>query len=200
VAGKYDLRSFNMKERNFDYFDLKGEVEAYLEKLHIDNYSFVSINSRDKELPAVSIYLDKKQSGTFYIVETEILKLFDIDIPVFVAEIDMNNVLESIPAVVRYSEIPRFPSVKRDLAFVVDNKINYEDIITLIKKTAGDKLKMLELFDVYEDPKLGNDKKSMAFRMEFYSKDRTMTDDEANELVDKVIGSLESKLGVTLRA
>ncbi|MGC8858979.1 MAG: phenylalanine--tRNA ligase subunit beta [Ignavibacteria bacterium] len=200
VAGKYDFRSFNTKGRNFDYFDLKGEVETYLEKLYINDYSFVSVNNEDKELVSAHIYLDKKESGSFYIVGGELLKLFDIDIPVFVAEIDMDNILESIPVGVRYSEIPRFPSVKRDLAFVVDNKINYEDIIILIKKVIGDNLKMLELFDVYEDPKFGKSKKSMAFRMEFYSKDKTLTDDEATELVEKVIRSLEDKLGITLRS
>lgn len=200
VAGKYDFRSFNTKERNFDYFDLKGEVETYLEKLHIADYSFVNVDDRrNNELASARIYLNKKESGFLYIVETELLKLFDIEIPVFVAEINMDNILESIPSRVRYSEISRFPSVKRDLAFVVDNNINYKDIIALIKKTIGDNLKTLELFDVYEDPKLGAGKKSMAFTMEFSSKDKTLTDEEATELVDKIIKSLKSNLGVTLR-
>lgn len=198
LAGKYDYRSFNTKERNFDYFDLKGEVETYLEKLHINDYSFVSINN-EKELASAGIYISNKESGTFYIVGPELLKLFDIDIPVFVAEINVDDILRSIPARVRYSEIPRFPSVKRDLAFVVDNKINYKDIITLIKKIAGDNLKTLELFDVYEDIKLGIGKKSMAFKMEFNSKDKTLTDDEVAELVAKIIKGLENKLGITLR-
>lgn len=198
LAGKYDYRSFNTKERNFDYFDLKGEVETYLEKLHINDYSFVSINN-EKELASAGIYINNKESGTFYIVGPELLKLFDIDIPVFVAELNVDDILRAIPARVRYSEIPRFPSVKRDLAFVVDNKINYKDIITLIKKIAGDNLKTLELFDVYEDIKLGVGKKSMAFKMEFNSKDKTLTDDEVTELVSKIIKGLENKLGITLR-
>lgn len=200
VAGKYDFRSFNTKERNFDYFDLKGEVEIYFEKLHINNYSFVNVNNGNQGLASASVYLNNEQSGSLYIVGVELLELFDIDIPVFVAEINMDNILKAIPVGVRYSEISRFPSVKRDLAFVVDNKINYKDIIVLIKKTAGDNLRELELFDVYEDPKLGGGKKSMAFTMEFYSKDKTLTDDEATELVEKIIKNLESKLGVTLRS
>ena len=103
----------------------------------------------------------------------------------------------SIP---KYQPIAVFPSVTRDLALVADRDTAAADIETAITKRAKSMLAGLELFDVYEGERIAADKKSLAYSLEFSARDRTLKDDEVNEVVEKILADLKAKLGVELRA
>ena len=117
----------------------------------------------------------------------------------FLCELDLDALLKEINRNIYYKEISRYPAVKRDLAFVINKNTAYNDIKEAIVKNGGEYLTGVRLFDVYTDKKLGDDKKSMAFSLNFSSNERTLTDDEINRQVDKIVKSLESGLGVSLR-
>jgi phenylalanyl-tRNA synthetase beta chain len=98
------------------------------------------------------------------------------------------------------SEISRFPSVRRDLAIVIDKSVNFKDIEAIAKSTEKKLLKHITLFDVYENEKqLGVDKKSYAVSFLFENVEKTLQDKEIDQIMDKVIQQLEGKTGALIR-
>ena len=100
----------------------------------------------------------------------------------------------------KYKEFSKFPSIKKDLAVVVDKDVTSEQIGTWIKKAAGSSLSNIDVFDVYTGKGIEENKKSIAYSLTFEKMDRTLTDEEINESLEKVVEVLEKKLGATLRA
>lgn len=99
----------------------------------------------------------------------------------------------------KYEEIPAFPAVARDLALVADRTVSAAQIEDAIRKRAKSLLSSLRLFDVYEGERIPAGKRSLAYQLRFSAPDRTLTDDEVNQLLNKIIGDLRAKLGVELR-
>ncbi len=100
----------------------------------------------------------------------------------------------------KVAEVPVFPAVTRDLALVADQSVAAADIEAAIAKRAKALLSGLKLFDVYEGEKVGAGKRSLAYKLKFSAPDRTLTDEEVNQMIEKILGDLNAKLGVTLRA
>ena len=99
----------------------------------------------------------------------------------------------------KYKEISKYPSVKKDLAFVVNKEINSKEIEMNIKKGAGSLLTNIEVFDVYEGKGIEDGKKSIAYSLTFERPDRTLTDEEINGAMDKIIDFVQKKNGAELR-
>jgi phenylalanyl-tRNA synthetase beta chain len=197
VSGMDDTVSFDVKDREFDLFDIKGEVDMFMSKFNIENYRLFYYNDADKG--KIGIHISDKNIGYLTKVSKDLLELFDIDANVFLCELDLDALLKEVNKNVYYKEISKFPSVIRDLAFVIDNNTAYADIKELITKNGGEYLSDIRVFDIYADKKLGEGKKSVAFSLNFSSNKRTLTDDEINKQIEKIVNNLESKLGVTLR-
>ena len=99
----------------------------------------------------------------------------------------------------KYKEISKFPNIKKDLSIVVDKKISAQEIGMKIKKLAGSLLESSEVFDVYTGTGIEEDKKSISFALTFGKGDRTLTDDEINEVMNKIIAGLEKDIKAELR-
>ena len=97
----------------------------------------------------------------------------------------------------KYKEISKYPSIEKDLAFIIDKNINAGEVATSIKKAGGRLLDSVEIFDIYRDVSEG--KKSMAYKMTFSDPTRTLSDEEVMEVFNKVISEVESKLDAKLR-
>jgi phenylalanyl-tRNA synthetase beta chain len=199
ICGKMDFRSFDAKEKNFDYFDVKGELEMFLSKLNLESLRIIYYNSSENEVNTTDLILNDKVIGNIYIVSEELLKLFDIDDDVFLVEIKIDEILKLTGESIKFKEISKFPSVKRDLALIINRQTRYSEIEEVIRSSGGAYLKDLSLFDIYSDERIGNGKKSMAFSLEFSSKEKTLTDEEVNKQIQKIIKTLEKKLEITLR-
>lgn len=197
ISGKSDDYGFDLKERYFDFFDIKGELDLFLYKLNIENYILNYYNN------AVQSYFEIEYNGnilgSLYIVSKDILETYDINIDVFIAELNLDILSDVSRCEVKYKEISKFPPVRRDIALVCDDVTNFTDIYKLIIKSGGDLLKSIKLFDVYKDRRFGNTRRSMTFTLEFSSMEKTLTDSEVNEKVNKVLADLKTKLGVELR-
>lgn len=100
---------------------------------------------------------------------------------------------------IKFLPLPKYPSVQRDLAVVVDEKITAGELLECIEKAGGPLLRSAELFDVYRSDLLGSDKKSTAFSLEFRADDRTLTVEEVAKIFDKIVRSLEFRMGAKLR-
>jgi len=199
ICGKMDFRSFDAKEKNFDFFDIKGEMEMFLSKLNLESLRIIYYNSTESEVNTTNLVLNDRVIGNIHIVSEELLKLFDIDDDVFLAEIKIDEVLSLTGESIKFREISKFPPVKRDLALIVKRDTKYAEIEDVIKSSGGSYLQEVSLFDIYSDDKLGKDRKSMAFSLEFSSKEKTLTDEEVSKQIQKIIKTLEKKLEITLR-
>ena len=117
---------------------------------------------------------------------------------VFVLEINLDRLFSKKVGKMKYKEISKYPSVKKDLAFMVAKEVTAEEIAKSIKKAAGSLLLGSEVFDVYTGEGIEEGKKSIAYTLELGANDRTLTDEEINGVLEKVIAALE-KQGATIR-
>ena len=132
-------------------------------------------------------------------VHPEAAENYGIGERVYIAEIDVETAFENRRAARTHKPLPKFPAVTRDLAFVCDRDIPVLTLQKEISNAVGKTLERVKLFDVYEGEQIESGKKSVAFNIQMRSADKTLTDEEADAAVKRVLKSL-SKLGITLRA
>ena len=118
---------------------------------------------------------------------------------VFAIEINIDKLLELKTGRVKYKEFSKFPSIKKDIALVVDKDVEALSLAKVIKKACGNNLKDIEIFDVYEGKGIDSGKKSIAYSLTFSSQDKTLTDDEINPLFEKIIVATGKEFGAMLR-
>ena len=198
ISGDFYLGIDNKKQA--DFYILKGLAEELLDYLgYANRYSFVI---KEDKMPEE---LHPGQSALIS-VNNDIVGIIGRVHPnlekdnVFVFEIDLDKLLDKKVGKMKYKEFSKFPSIKKDLAVVVDKEITSEQIGTWIKKAAGSSLSNIDVFDVYTGKGIEENKKSIAYSLTFEKMDRTLTDEEINESLEKVVEVLEKKLGATLRA
>ena len=118
---------------------------------------------------------------------------------VFVIEINLDKLLAINTGKPKYKEISKLPSIKKDIALVLDKSIQSEEVAKTIKKACGNNLSKVEVFDVYEGKGIDENKKSIAYSLTFSSQDRTLTDDEINPLLEKIVEMTEKEFNAELR-
>ena len=152
-----------------------------------------------KNSVTAAIYVNNKEIGYVSILNKNILSDFGIKKQTAIAEIDFTklNVLAQKQKTKQFMELPKYPQITRDLAFVLNEKILYNDIKKQIINFS-DLIKQVELFDIYQGDKLGFGKKSLAFHI-IYQADRTLTSEEIDETQEKLIKYLEYKLEAKIR-
>lgn len=118
---------------------------------------------------------------------------------VFVFEINLDELLAIKTGKPKYKEISKFPSIKKDIALVFEKEILAETVAKIIKKACGSNLSQIEIFDVYEGKGIEEGKKSVAYSLTFSASDRTLTDEEINPLLDKIVEMTAKEFKATLR-
>ena len=108
--------------------------------------------------------------------------------------------MSAMKLVKKYNHVSQFPTMQRDLSFVVDSRVSSENIISTINKKGGVTLQSARLFDVFENEVLGTNKKSLSYRIVFSSHERTLTDDEADATIAAIVESVQHSTGAILRA
>ncbi|MCI0474093.1 MAG: hypothetical protein L0Y76_10975, partial [Ignavibacteria bacterium] len=199
LYGQNDLNSYNSLESDFDYFDCKGEIEMFLAKLNIENYVLIYYNDIENFTGFFEIRVKNELLGKIYSFGKHFPAEMNLEYDVYIAEFDVDVLIKHYVNSKFFMGISKFPLVKRDLAFVAGNDVKYSDIKDLIRLSSGKLLKSLSLFDVYEGGKLGQGEKSYAFSLEFGSDEKTLTDEDVSKLTEKIVKSLNNKLGLTIR-
>lgn len=186
---------------DFDFYTIKGLVEALCEKLgiKIDDVRRTQ-NNKFFHPGRVAEFISKDFSfAELGEIHPTIRNNFGIDVPCYIAVLSLEKILELAKLEKVYIKLPKYPSVTRDLAFVIDRKIPVLLMKHEIKKATGNILHEINLFDVYEGSQIEQGKKSVAFSLKFRNMERTLTDEEADNAVKSAISSIE-KLGGTLRS
>ena len=190
-------RYLSVKSKQVDFYDIKGVAEELLDYLgYGGRYSFVVKDELPKEFhpyQTAQISVNNDIVGIIGKLHPNCTKD-----NVYVLEINLDKLLEKKTGKMKYKEISKFPSVKKDLAVVIDKDITSEEIAKQIKKLAGNLLLGSKIFDVYTGENIEENKKSIAYSLEFGAADRTLTDDEINAILEKIIAGLE-KQGAIIR-
>lgn len=196
MTGEYELGINN--KTNVDFYVIKGVAEELLEYLGYNNrYSFVIKEDMPKEFhPYQTAYISINNDivGIIGRLHPSISKD-----AVYVMEINLDKLLSKKVGKMKFKEISKFPSIKKDIAIIVDKEKTSEEVATAIKKASGALLSKVELFDVYTGENLGADKKSLAYSLTFEDSKKTLTDEEINQEMDKIIEFLSKKLNAELR-
>lgn len=197
MSGKYYLGIENKKD--VDFFILKGIVEEILDYLGYSNrYSFVVSDNIPSEFhpgQVAQISVNNDIVGIIGRVHPQIAKE-----SVFVMEINLDKLLSKKVGKMKFKEISKYPPVKKDLSILVNKELSSQEIGTVIKKAAGSLLTNLEVFDLYTGKNIMDNKKSIAYSLEFSSNDRTLTDEEINNILNNIIEAVQKKLGAELRS
>ncbi|NFE74510.1 phenylalanine--tRNA ligase subunit beta [Clostridium botulinum] len=183
-----------------DYLDLKGAVENIVEGLGIKNskYERESENVSYHPGKTAKLVIGKNVVGTLGEVHLDVTENYGIDVPCFIAELNLDALYESADMDRKYKALPKFPAVTRDIALLVEDSILVQEIEECIRKAGGNLVEKIELFDIYKGKQIPDGKKSIAYAI-CYRADKTLTDKEVNKVHDKILRSLEYKLGATLR-
>ena len=185
--------------RESDLFDLKGDIEFLLAKFALDKSRFISYStSKGLTDNTLGIEIQGSYAGYLGTLTKEALREFGLERPVFIAEIEVGRLRRDATRL--FVPLPRYPKVKRDVAFTVDAGIPVEHLEKTIRMSGTELLQSVELFDVYEGEQLPGGKKSVAFALEFMSLERTLTDVEIEAAVGRVVAGVEKAHGAALRS
>lgn len=194
MTGDYYLELGNRKK--VDFYVLKGIIEELLHFLGFSNrYSFVVDNIKEFLHPGVSATINVNGSDIGFLG----LLHPSIEKNVYVAEINLDKLLKNRVSKLKYKEVSKYPKVVKDLAFIVDKKINSEDIVKVIKKSGGKTLTNIEVFDLYTGENVKENEKSIAYSLTFEDMNKTLSDEEVMLIFNKIINDVEVKLNAKLR-
>jgi phenylalanyl-tRNA synthetase beta chain len=187
-----------------DFYDLKGVLEVLLTGWHIDDVVYE---------PAVhpTFYPGRvaeiRAGGDTVIgiagqVHPLVAQRFEMgeEIPMLAAELDLDALLGTVPMEYEIEAVPQYPAVYQDIAVVVDRDVPGARVEELIRQAGGELLANVQLFDLYRGEQLPSGKKSLAYALAFQAADRTLTDEEANRLRQKIVRRLEREIGAQLRS
>jgi phenylalanyl-tRNA synthetase beta chain len=202
LTGKKTEREWYSKEKDYDFFDLKGIVNTFIKKISLDNVSNDSYYSKDNSI--YEYYFSKiikdRVIGLGGKVKSSVLMQFDIDQDVFGFELNLGKLKEITVPEKSYKELLKYPKVIRDFAFVFDKVTKFEEVKNLIQKKGSKLLKDVKVFDIFESRDLGEGKISMAFQLEYFNEERTLTEEEVEEDFSNLIKIISKEFNAKLRS
>jgi len=186
-----------------DFFDLKGLVEALVVSLHLPNVSYTT-GQHPSFRPGrtATLMIGEQQAGTFGELHPLVVEqvVGDAKTPLLAADFDLELILASVPARFITEGVTKFPPVVEDIALVVDEALPAAQVEALIRQIGGKLLADVRLFDLFKGERLGEGKKSLAYRLTYQAEDRTLTDTEVAKLREKIVRRAKDVLGAVLRA
>ena len=183
------------------FFELKGCLELLVRRYGMSLYDMECAPApSDIFSEGLTYSLQGKQFATIGTVSKQLLKMFDIKQPVFVAEVSFKTLMQVIRRnKVKYHELPKYPEVKRDLALLLDEKVSFADLRREAVRAEKALLKSVTLFDVYRGIKIPEGKKQYALSFVLQNPDQTLTDEAVERIMEKLLKTFESKFGAILR-
>jgi phenylalanyl-tRNA synthetase beta chain len=199
LSGNKNNESWLKAQEKSDFFLWKGYVMAVVSRLGLDQKVTSLPFSNDVFSEGMALAIGKEVIVEFGVVKKLIIKHFDIKQEVLYADFNWGKMQKYISNKIKYTDIPKYPEVRRDFALLVDEKIQFEQIYTLAKQTEKSLLKEVNLFDVYQGANLPEGKKSYAVSFILQDHSKTLTDTQIDKIMSKLQGNFESQLGASLR-
>ncbi len=201
VTGRSQPENWNHTESPADLFYLRGVIEALFTRMGVPFRSWAQKMFSNELFSQGLLMTDRnEQIGLVGALSGTLLKNFDVKQPVFFAEFNWASLLTKVPvAAVTFSGVPRFPEVRRDLALVVDQSVTFAQLEELAGNTERKLLRRIGLFDVYEGEKVGVGKKSYAMSFILRDDNKTLTDQEIEKCMTRLLNAFTDKLGARIR-
>jgi len=193
IEGKGNWSGLN---KTMDFFDLKGNLETVLPELSKFTFKSGQVSYLHPGKTAL-LYKGKTLVGCLGTVNPKLLDKFDIDSEVNFFEFSVNEVSDKKS--LKFKKFSRFPLAQRDLSFVVDEGMTSSSIIDAIISKAGNDLKEINLFDVYEGKGISKGQKSLTYSLKWQAKNKTLTDDEIDKIIGRIVSFLSKKFNAKLR-
>jgi len=189
--------SWQAGKEPLDFFDAKGVMETLLNRLGLK----ASFEDSDDQIlclgRAADVVMEGDKIAIVGDVHPEVAQAFELSNTVCLLEVDLEKLLTKIAGTRAFQSVPRFPSVSRDIALVVDEQVGYRRVEEIIE--AFPLVKKVTLFDLYRGEQIAEGKKSFAIRIVYQSPDRTLTDEEVDRTQEQMLAGLRQDLGATLR-
>lgn len=200
ISGAYTESSWNSKSQKSTLFDLKSFVDEVLNMNNITDYDTINNEKNSHFSFSMSYRKGEKTIATIGIVQKQLAQKMDIKEEVFVAYIDWKNILDANKKrTIKYKAVSKFPTVKRDLALVVDNSCTYESLKKTSQKVLKTMLKEITLFDEYVGDKIDSNKKSYAISYTLGDDSKTLLDKDIDKMMQKLIETMQQEHTAVLR-
>jgi phenylalanyl-tRNA synthetase beta chain len=200
LTGLWHSHLWQGEKKPVDFYVLKGILEGLFSKLGLQD----KVEYRQAEMDGMhpgrtaEVLLEGKSIGFAGQVHPQVQKEKDLK-DTYVCEINLRDVLQVESEPLKYQAIPRYPSITRDIALVVDKSTSAHELKTVIQEAGGTLLKEVHIFDLYEGDRLEEGKKSIAYSLKYFNPERTLTDEEVTKTHQQVLNTLEEKTGAVLR-
>ncbi len=200
LMGQREEPSWNSSREAVDFYDLKGILECFFQKYRLPQFTL-------KPAPqpflhpgqSATIWIGEKQVGFLGQVHPNVQKEFEITRQAFVMELHVGELFDLVNERESFKSLPRFPMINRDLALVVAKEVTAARIMADIQEKAGELLEKVALFDVYEGDQVPAGMRSLAFSLTYRSAERTLNDQEVNELQAELLKKLNAAYGASIR-
>jgi phenylalanyl-tRNA synthetase beta chain len=201
MAGRRVSNALYGADEQVDFTDIKGAVEAILEPFYFQEVGF-----RAEELPS---YLDARQAASVYVsgsrigslgrLNSQVAEQFDIKRTVYLFEGDFDKLFSLRQPHPLFKSLPKFPAVARDMAIILEEGVPSREAMDIIRRQHEPLLEHTEIFDIYRNPQLGAGKKSIGYRLVYRAPDRSLTDEEVNEVHSRLTAEVLRSLNAALR-
>ena len=187
--------------RELDFYDLKGALEAATDAMHVASLEFAATTAAKhlREGQAAEILLDGRAVGTLGRLSDELAAAYKFKQAVYVAEVDFAALLAAGESGVRYTPLARFPSVMRDASLVADRRVTFAELRRAVLELNLEQVRRVSLVYVYEGERVPEGQRSVTLRLEYRADDRTLRDEEVDELHGRIVKALEEKFGAQLK-
>ena len=199
LTGTVENESWTNNNKPSNYFILKGFVQNIFAKSKINKLEFLSIENHQFNF-AIAVVYKKKQVAIIGEINKNFTSKFDLNSPVFFADINIDLLMEFNKTEKTFiKSVPIFPTVRRDLALLIDEAINYSQLEKIALKTESNLIKQINVFDVYKGDKIEKGKKSYALSFMLQDENKTLTDEEIDSVMNKLVKNFEKETGAVLR-
>ncbi len=198
VSGNRNDETWIYKQQASDFFLFKGYIETIISRLSIQKTKNQPVTS-DVFAEGIAIAIGEDILVELGTVKKSILKHFDIKQEVLYADFNWNLVLKLISNKIKFTDIPKYPEVRRDLALLLDENVTFENLYKIARQSEKSLLKNINLFDVYTGANLPEGKKSYAVSFTIQDNTKTLTDEQIEKVMNKLQKNFVSELGASLR-
>ena len=198
VTGNATAESWTNPQKVSDFFLFKGYITLVLSRFGLDKIQTEPTTS-DIFAEGLSYYMGPTKLVDFGTVKKSIAKAFDIKQEVFYADFNWDAVLKLVGSKIKFTDIPKYPEVRRDLALLVDESVQFDSIYNIARQTEKSLLKKIDLFDVYQGANLPEGKKSYAVGFTIQDATKTLTDVQIDKIMSKLQKNFETELNAVLR-
>ncbi len=198
MSGNTETENWQAKSKAVTYYDLAQQVVQLLDKVNLENLKQEKLDDPLFEY-GMKLMKGNKEIGKLGKVKTSLTKDFGIKQEIFYADLNTALLFRSANPKFVVQEVPKFPEVRRDLSLVLDKQVTFDEIRTLVLNTEKKLVKEIIAFDVYEGDKIPAGKKAYALGFTLLDESKTLTDDEIEKVMTRLMGAFEGKMGAVIR-